>query len=281
MNRCARLLRTITVAALLSLPCLGALAQEVPARDTATSAEEIARTTTRGPVTAVLTLSPATPRIGDVLRLSLVVTAAPEVEVLMPAFGESLGSFTILEYAPKDRIDAEGRTVLEQRYSLDVPMSGEWSIPPLVVEFIDGRPGNAPAPEGEDAYELLTETIEFSVESVLPTDAEAELRPPLGTLEPLPTALDRARPYLWFGAVFLLGIPLVIWILVIGLRGARRRSAYDIALARLRKLQEAPRATPEEIDRFYVELSAIGSRSHCKRRSASAKVNSVNGSTVP
>ena len=38
--------------------------------------------------------------------------------------------------------------------------------PIRVVEFVDRRPGQRSAPEGEDSYELLTERLEFTVESV-------------------------------------------------------------------------------------------------------------------
>jgi len=177
--------------------------------------------------------------------------------VLMPAFGEALGRFVILAYAASDRLDEAGRTVHRQEYSLDVPMSGEWSVPALIVGFVDRRPGQRPAPEGEDAYELSTEPIAFAVESVLPADAESELLPPLGELPPLPTRLERARP--WIGAA-LLGVAAAIAAIALLARSGRRRSrrsAYEIALARLRQLQRLPRVTPQEIDLFFVELSAV------------------------
>jgi hypothetical protein len=219
-------------------------------------AAPLTRTTTLGPVTATVTLEPADPAIGDALTLTVAASAEAGIEVLMRAFGEALGRFVILSFAPSERSDGT-RTVHEQRYSLDVPGSGEWTVPPLVVEFVDRRPGERPAPEGEDAYELLTESIEFTVRSVLPREAGTELRPPLGPLEPLPTPFERARP--WFGGGLLLlaaGIAAAALLVRYG-RRRLQRSAYEIALARLRKLQSLPRVTPAEIDRFYVELSAI------------------------
>ncbi|MHC4937240.1 MAG: hypothetical protein ACYTGJ_13660 [Planctomycetota bacterium] len=228
-----------------------------PPEEAAGEPAGIARETTRGPVTAVISLAPATPRIGDVITLSLEVTAAADVEVLMPAFGESLGSFSILEFAPREELSADGSILHSQRYSLDVPNSGEWRIPPLIVEFVDGREGKRPAPEGEDAYELLTEALPFTVASVIPTDAAAELRPPLGPLDPLPTALERATPWIGLALLLLVALPLGIVLIVRARRRVRRRSAYDLAVSRLRALARAPRGTPEEIDRFFVELSAI------------------------
>ena len=235
----------------------GVRAQENLINEDAAEAPSITKTTTVGPVTAVVTLSPAAPVIGDPLSLKIEVTAEPDVEVLMPAFGEALGSFSILSFTPRDQITEDGRTLQSQLYSLDVPMSGEWAIPRLVVEFVDGRAGNRPAPEGEDAYELLTEAMEFTVDSVLPTDAKAELEPFLPPLDPLPTRLEKAQPFIWSGVVLLLLIPLLFWLFARARRHGRRRSAYEIASSRLRKLQKAPRSTPEEIQTFYVEISAI------------------------
>ena len=40
-------------------------------------------------------------------------------------------------------------------------------------------------------------------------------------------------------------------------RRARRRSAYEIARARLNRLLARPRPTAEQVDAFYVELSGI------------------------
>jgi len=219
--------------------------------------EPLVRTSTLGPVRATISLEPPRPVIGDTLSLVIEVVAEPDVEVLMPAFGEALGRFVILAYAASDRLDEEGRTVHRQNYSLDVPMSGEWSIPSLIVEFVDRRPGQRPAPEGEDAYELSTEPIAFAVASLVPADADSDLVPPLGELPPLPTRLERARPWIGGGLILAaIALAAVAYFVRAG-RRRLRRSAYEIALARLRQLQKLPRVTPEEIDRFFVELSAV------------------------
>ena len=41
-----------------------------------------------------------------------------------------------------------------------------------------------PAPEGEDAYELLTDRVVLEIASVLPAEARLELEPALGPLSP-------------------------------------------------------------------------------------------------
>ena len=120
-------------------------------------------------------LEPAAPRIGDALSFELEVVAEPDVELLMPEFGEALDRFPIVDFAPSEGIDDQGRTVAAQRYTLDTFRSGAQSVPPILIEFVDRRPGRDPAPEGEDAYELLTERLDFEVASLLPEGAALEL----------------------------------------------------------------------------------------------------------
>ena len=135
------------------------------------SNKKIEKITQRGPVKTEVKLGPSEPTIGDVLTLTLQVSAEAEVELLMPEFGQSLERFTILDFVPREVIDDQGKTIVTYRYRLQTSGSGPQSIPPLMIEFVDRRPGNRLAPEGEDAYEILTERIEFNVKSVVPSGA--------------------------------------------------------------------------------------------------------------
>ena len=124
-------------------------------------------------------------------------------------------------------------------------------------EFVDRRPGNRSAPEGEDAYEILTERIELNVKSVVPSGASKELKEPLGKLKPL----DSMRTPIWIalvgGIILLVGLPLAWRSWQRHRIGRRRRSAYDIANSRLSKLRARPKPVEEEISGFFVELSDI------------------------
>jgi hypothetical protein len=202
-------------------------------------------------------LTPDAPLIGDLLDLEIEARAEEGVELLMPEFGEALDRFPILDFSSRDDVDPEGRTRAIQHYLLEPPSSGEHSIPPLLVEFVDRRPGAENAPEGADAYELLTDRIEFAVASVLPSGATPELRPPL------PALARRGPPLLplwgWLGAaVLLLGAAaLGLWAwLGTSARGVQR-SAYEIARTELDELLSGLRPGPAELDAFYVELSGI------------------------
>jgi hypothetical protein len=211
-----------------------------------------------GPVSALVRLSPEVPAIGDPLILELEVRAEPEIELLMPEFGEALDRYAVVDFTHSERADDQGGTISTQRYTLQPARSGKQSIPPLLVEFIDRRPGRDPAPEGDDAYELLTEAIDFAVASVLADDAPLEFRPAMGELAPLRTG--KRNLWIWLAvaaAVLAVAVPL-------GYRGwtmwrarARRSSAYDTARSELNTLLMAPRPTEAEMDAFFVRLSGV------------------------
>lgn len=221
----------------------------------------IERRSERGPVTVQITLEPARPRIGDSLTLVLEVTAAAGIELLMPEFGQSLDRFPIRDFAPRETIDGDGQTLATQGYVLDTPRSGPQYIPPIAVEFVDRRPGMRPAPEGEDAYEILTERIDFEVRSVLPEAAGDELEPPLARLDPM-AASSIGAGWRWF-LIFLgllaltaAGVGIRYWL--VSRTKARRAGAHERAAARLKALMARPRPTDAAaMDAFFVELSDL------------------------
>ena len=203
-------------------------------------------------------LAPAQPFMGDPIELEIQVQAEPGVELLMPAFGEALGRFRVADFAPSEEVTDDGGTLARQRYTLHASRSGPQSMPPLLVEFVDRRPGRDPAPEGADAYELLTERIDFHVSSALPEGAPRELR---GLLGPLPA---RSRPmgpwWAWLigGVVVLVAAGPFAWRTVQArLARERRLSSYDVARAELDALLAGGRPSASEVDGFFVKLSFV------------------------
>jgi hypothetical protein len=229
-------------------------------------ADATTQETQLGPVTAVVRLEPDTPVIGDAMTLSIEVLAEEGIEVLMPEFGEALERFSIIDFVPRERLDPDGRTRFSQRYTLQSPRSGEHALPAILIEFVDRRPGHDPAPEGLDAYELLTDPFSFDVASVVQGAGDLELSPPMG---PLP-ARGGSASSLWFWAGGLLLILLAItpfayraWV---RLRSrAAVRSAYELARSELDVLLAGPRPSGDRIDDFFVELSGI-MRRYLERR---------------
>lgn len=212
----------------------------------------------KGPVKATITLAPSEPVIGDTVTLTLRVTAQKDVELLLPEFGQMLDQYAIIDYSTTQTIDAEGNTIAQQQYELQLARSGKQSIAPIMVEFVDRRAGSKPAPEDMDAYELLTQRLAFEVKSVLPADANAPMHPPLGELAPLPTIESASKRWTLAitAGVILIIVAMIPWWLS-KRRKARQRSAYEVAADRLSKLMAWPRGRAEEIDLFFVELSAI------------------------
>ncbi len=215
-------------------------------------------TSESGPVSVRVSLEPEAPRIGDPIELELRVQAEPGVELLMPEFGDALDRYAIVDFAPSEGLDEDGRTVARQRYTLQASRSGPQSIPPLLIEFIDRRPGRVPTPEDADAYELLSERLEFEVETVLASDDSLDLRPALAELGPL----ERPGGPVWPWVVAALAAAAVAALLVrraVLARTAlgRRRTAYEVARSELDALLYGPRPSGAAVDAFYVALSGI------------------------
>ena len=209
-----------------------------------------------GPVEVRIELTPDAAQIGDPMTLEIEALAEQGIEVLMPAFGEALDRFRIVDFVPAEQLADDGRTLHRQRYTLQVPSSGEHSIPPILLEFIDHRPGQAPAPEDLDAYEILSESIPFTVESVVPDSASADLSPPMARLAPLGAGAER-----W---PWLLGAALVSLLCAGGVIAWRRwssqaavRGAWEVATAEFDALLAGPLPSDQNVGAFYVKLSGI------------------------
>ena len=223
-----------------------ATAAMLPEQAVATSAEHISEL---GPVVATVSVEPLESLVGDPVTLTLTVTAEKDIDLWMPEFGEALDRFSILDFVPRQSVDDQGRIVQTQIYRLQTPSSGIQAIPPLLIEFVD-----------QDAYELLTERVEFHVISVLPDGATADLHPPLGEL-PLQ---DSTQGRLSTGTI----TGLVVGVVCIGSafcfyawlamrRRTRRQTAYEIASRKLKRLLETVNPMGINTDKFFVELSGI------------------------
>ncbi len=210
-----------------------------------------------GPVEVGVEISPDNPVIGDPLILRIEALAEPGVEVLMPAFGEALDRFRIVDFVPRESLTEDGRTLHSQRYTLQVPSSGEHTLPPILLEFIDHRPGQISTPDDLDAYEILTEGLPFQVTSVVLDSASADLSPPMEAL-----SIRRGDDKIWqwvLGGGFVLGVASLLALLVWRKRSAQAalRTAWDMANTELEILLNGPQPHGENASAFFVELSGI------------------------
>ncbi len=246
------------------------------------AAEDLSRVKEVGPVKVTTRLTPSEPVIGDEIHLEIRVESEPHVEVLMPEFGEALDRYTILDFIPAREIDDDQRSVFTQRYSLQPYSSGEQSIPPILIEFVDNRPGQTPAPEDMDAYEILTDRIDFNVQSVLTDDATKELKPPLGELQLV--SESQSSHWVWMAGGLLVAV-LVGSVGVVALRRwqrhVSRKNAYEIARGRLDQLLlQPPPANDQEIDRFFVIISGSCSACSSGTHASSSPSKTRNSMTV-
>lgn len=222
-------------------------------------AEEIQQKQSNGPVTVTTTLAPSDPTIGDEVTLHIEAVAEPDVELLMPEFDEVISGFPIAEWIPKQTIQADGSTLQSVQYRFQVTVSGEKSIPPILIEFIDRRPGQTPTPKDMDAYEILTERIDFQVKSVLLKGATSDLAPPLPTLE-LPSASGNSSNWCWLTAIPCIAggvLAAIIWRR--RRKTIRKANAYELAQSRMEKLLARWRDPNAQVtaEAFFVEISSV------------------------
>lgn len=251
MSRCLLL-----IAALLLAACAR---DETPGQTNQNKADETAltRVTEEGPIKATVSLAPREPKLGDPLSLTLTVEAAAGVTVEMPAFGEALGRFSILDFTPRREVAADGATRHAQRYTLQAPMSGRQRIPPLRLEYLDDRPGRADV-VADDYRELLTEELTVEIASVLPQgQVVANLRP---ARAPLPELQDGPVVGYWLLALVVLAVMIATAAVIFWQRAKlqhARITAYERALRRLASLERRNLPSGAGVDDWYVELSDI------------------------
>ena len=243
----------ICLAALLAV--VGCQPDTKEAESPAEVEEPLAVVTEEGPVKATVTLSPPTPRLGDSLVLTLTVAAEAGVVVEMPAFGEALGRFAIVDFTPREEVASDGASMASQRYTLEAPLSGRHRIPRLRIEYRDER---ASASEAQ-TRELLTDELSFIIESVLPEGTVAD------TLLPMRAPLeDRPARVAYWGASVAIGLAgfaaLAIWLW----RRRRaletlheRETAFERAMQRLERLELQGVPDDAAAGPWYVELSDI------------------------
>jgi len=212
-----------------------------------------------GPVKVTTSLTPDDPLIGDEVVFEIKVEPVANVEVLMPEFGEALDRYDILDFVPKQKINDDGSSVYIQRYTLQPHLSGEQSIPPILVEFVDNRPGQKATPDDFDAYEILTDRLDFTVTSVLPSDASSDLKPPLGELQPRrPMSAWNWLVVSVLALVFISALAAGVLAVSSWRKRKSRRSAYELARQWLdHELSKPTPITDEQIDLFFVSISKV------------------------
>ena len=255
-GRMPSLQRPVAFECLLALLMVFGCQPDEAAVDSPADVEDpLAVVTEEGPVKATVSLSPPAPRLGDSLVLTLTVVATADVVVEMPAFGDALGRFAILDFMPSEEAASGGETTATQRYTLEAPLSGRHRIPRLRIEYRDQRAGITDA----QTRELLTEELPFTIESVLPEGMVAD------TLLPMRARLEeRAASVAYWSAGAALGLAALaavaiwLWQRRRTLQAERQReTAFERAMQRLERLELQGVPDDAAAGPWYVELSDI------------------------
>jgi hypothetical protein len=213
---------TLCAAAALYAACGG----EGPQQDRTYA---IDRTVTRGPVDLRVAVSRDTISIADRLDMLVEARADSGWVVELPAFGDKLQEFGIIDYSTDPpRLGSDGRVVSRRTYELEPFLSGEYTIPPMTVTF---------RAEGDTvAHSVESDTLRVMVTSVLTGDSTAvRLR---GIAGPAELPADRR------------------WLLVIPAVLAAAAAAALVWLRRRRRAAAAERRTPAH-ERAFARLERL------------------------
>ena len=171
----------------------------------------------RGPVKVSLRVAPKEPTFADRINYTITVESEPNVDVTMPSPGQGLsapeGSLDLTKFLirdfqahPEEKLPT-GNVARTHSYVLEVLTSGEFTIPPTTIAFIDRRgetqddgdtlqdpqPAHGEEessadppdePSKEEVFKLLTDPITFQVKGLEEPATLEELAPIDGPAEP-------------------------------------------------------------------------------------------------
>ena len=223
---------------LLALGGCGDRSSAVPASTNA-NVDRLERATEKGPVKLVVRITPAQPRLSDLVEMDVRVTAEPDVEVKPPAFGQAVGDFLVRDYSEKKEVQTRTEpgqpTTHRYRYQLEPVQAGRHLIRSLAIEFIDHRAES----ESRDKTALIeSEPLEVQV-----TSEFGDKLPNLADLDPMlpPKSIDSAATWTW-----MLGIVLAALLVCLAFWFRRKRRS---------PANETVKQTPEEI--AHAALNAL------------------------
>jgi len=151
---------------LLAVALLASCAQETGQGEAGGSA--IDKTFERGPMTLRLKVDHDQITIADRIQLTLEAEVDEGYQVEMPKFGEKLEQFGIVDFRePPPVLADEGRVLHTRTYTLEPFLSGDYTIPPMKVQFWKE--------DEEERHDAETEAVTIKVASLLPEEV-AELQ---------------------------------------------------------------------------------------------------------
>jgi len=207
------------------------------------------------PISVSSSVDKARIRIGDLIHYSVKVTHDDSVQVEMPGFAANLGGFEIRDYELKDPQKQDGRIVNEASYTISTFITGEFEIPPLLIQYTLGT--------DTTHHVLMTESINITVESMKASEA--------GDIRDVKAPLEIPRQWWYLIRWMILGMFLVAAIVtgillyrqykmgksLLPVREASPRPAHEVAIEALDRLRGSDLLEKGNIKQFYIELSEI------------------------
>jgi hypothetical protein len=222
----------------------------------------------RGPVRVKLLLDKDVITLAESLSLTIEADSEEGYEIELPAFGEKLGDFGILDYREEPpRLTGEGRLLTSKVYRLEPFLSGDYKIEPMTIAFRKKQVRPEEKSSGEDAredstkYEIQTEEITVKVQSLHGEDRERlQIQPIIG-----PVDLPRGYAFVWY---VLLGVALAGSFVGGGLYWYRRKrtkdketvavpSAHELAYRQLEELLGENLPERGELKLFFARISDV------------------------
>lgn len=229
--------------------------QPAPSASAAPKPQSIEKKYERGPLTFYVRADKSELTIAERLHLTLEAVLPEDYEVELPALGEKLLEFGIVDLKnPLPKLQGKGQMSYQKTCELEPFLSGEYKIPSFKVKFWKKS-------EKDQVHELESEEFTVRVTSLLPEKLAAlaikDVTPPVQPPAPFPWAL-----VIGIAAVLLLGSGVagfLIW------RKNHERAAaalvkvpaHEVAYAALARLLEDKLIEAGELKLFYTRLSAI------------------------
>jgi hypothetical protein len=204
----------------------------------------------------------ATITIGDRILYTLKVTTDPKVKLEPLSLGSNLGAFEVKDYKINDpEKTKEGKMVNKSEYVITTFTTGEYVIPPILINYTDPQGGKK---------QIQSEPMFILVKSVGATESDKEdirgLKPPIdvkgsywGYLLILPLAiLLGAGGFLYYRhrakGLVLPGIP-----------DELLKPAWEVALFELDSLKSSGLLEKKQVKKYFIILSDI-IRKYTERR---------------
>ncbi|MEQ1826207.1 MAG: hypothetical protein ABL921_09675 [Pirellula sp.] len=256
MNRCESV---FAIVMLVGLFCMGCRPQSTTTDVNKPASAVIERVAERGPVRLTTRVSPAQPRLSDIVELELLVEGAEGISIQPPAFGQAVGDFLVLDYSERNS-DVSGRSLAPNcrlfRYRLEPTHAGKHLIRSLTIEFTDNRSNSESS--GEKS-KIESEPIEVNIVSDW-----GDSVPDLANLEPMTPPKEIDYPWSWWWTIPALIVASLAGFAFFFTRRRKRiqpvpprQSPGEIANMRLALLLSEGLPSKGLFTEFYVRLTGI------------------------